>query len=361
MKEYQCRYVNHEKEEIIGFCMNQICQETPQYCQECLVIRHQDHKEDCLNFPILSESINHYIMNLKSTSQQLFQINNQFGIMFDRFFKQMDSQIKILLNMDQKLTNKEYLPFKQQLTYLHQYHSGENPNKYRTFLELFNQILEIIEDVVKNNDLEESKCKEQGTEIYQISKKMEAINKDQEIIQSQTFFENGKQLIYERKYQDALKLFDKALMKDPNNEEIQIWKGQALIYLERFQEANQSYDDAIQFNSQNFLILNNKGTVLNDLQRYQEAIQCYDEAIKLDPNNSQGFCNKGLALKNLNRYEESIYCYDKSIQLNCKNDTAFNNKGTSLIVLKRYQEAIECFDKAFLLNPQYKQQSICIN
>jgi Putative Zn-dependent protease, contains TPR repeats len=137
----------------------------------------------------------------------------------------------------------------------------------------------------------------------------------------------------------------------------EIWhsKGLELEKLKRYNEALRCYDKAIQLEPNNANYWHRKGYVLLiDLKRHEEALRCYDKAIQLEPNNAVYWINKGVALEHLKRHEEALQCYDKAIQLKPDNDMlclSWENKGITLENLGRYKEALQCYDKAIDIKP----------
>jgi tetratricopeptide (TPR) repeat protein len=161
----------------------------------------------------------------------------------------------------------------------------------------------------------------------------------------------GNEELRNKKPQEALKCFDKAIELEPNNPIYWCIKGIALYLLERYEEAIECYDKAIELNPNNPDYWDNKANALKELERHEEAIECYDKAIELNPNNPGYWSGKGIALMELKRYEEAIECYDRAIELNPNNPWYWIIKGIALMELKRYEEAIECYDRAIKLNP----------
>src|SRR5829696_3971712 len=96
-----------------------------------------------------------------------------------------------------------------------------------------------------------------------------------------TLLETANILFNQKKYDEAIPYFDKALQVEPN------------------------YTDA----------LVNKGGALNNLGKYDEAIQSYDKALQIDPNFTRALINKGNALSDLGRYDEAIQNYDKVLSI----------------------------------------------
>ena len=59
---------------------------------------------------------------------------------------------------------------------------------------------------------------------------------------SKDAYRRGTQLVSARKYEDAVKTFDKAIAKEPNYYRAWLMRGYALYCLERFDDALTSYD-----------------------------------------------------------------------------------------------------------------------
>ncbi|CAD8210381.1 unnamed protein product [Paramecium octaurelia] len=128
MEIFKCRYVNHENEEIIGFCLNQNCQKATQYCYQCLTQTHSDHLSDCIRFATMSQLINQFIQVYKESNKQIKETIHQMKNCFEQIQKQMDQEIILLQNMNQKLLNNEYLTFKSEINIIKQFYSKEKEN-----------------------------------------------------------------------------------------------------------------------------------------------------------------------------------------------------------------------------------------
>jgi tetratricopeptide (TPR) repeat protein len=91
----------------------------------------------------------------------------------------------------------------------------------------------------------------------------------------------GNEELRNKKPQEALKCFDKAIELESNNPEYWNMKGIALYLLTRHEEAIKSFDKAIELNPNNPTYWNNKAVVLEKLGRYEEAEKCYQKAREL--------------------------------------------------------------------------------
>ena len=161
--------------------------------------------------------------------------------------------------------------------------------------------------------------------------------------------------IKNKKYENAIKLFNKILLLDKNNIFALVNKGNALSNLSKHQEAIQCYDQALKINPRLKQAWNNEGTALSALGKHQEAIKCYDKSLKINPKDEQVWYNKGITLGDLGKKQEAIKCYDQALKINPNSEQAWNNKGTALIALGKKQESIKCYDKALKINPNSEQ------
>ena len=129
------------------------------------------------------------------------------------------------------------------------------------------------------------------------------------------WFDEGKALYFDDKYEEAIECYDRALSIDPNNADAWYWKG----------------------------------STLRDMGKHSEAIECYDKALEIDPNYILAECGKEESEEKLkpklngktadewfdealfeNDPYEKIKCYDNCLKLDPNNAVAWNNKGNSL-------------------------------
>lgn len=164
---------------------------------------------------------------------------------------------------------------------------------------------------------------------------------------------NENALVFQGNYEEAIKVYDKAIENNSQNSEAWYNKGLCLAELGNYEEAIKAFDKAIEITPQNTDALDNKGYYLECLGNYEEAIKAFDKAIEINSQNSYAWCNKGLCLGYLGNYEEAVKAFDKAIDINSQDSKAWYNKGYSLECLGNYEEAIKAFDKAIDINSQY--------
>ncbi|MBU4222242.1 MAG: tetratricopeptide repeat protein [Candidatus Marinimicrobia bacterium] len=155
-----------------------------------------------------------------------------------------------------------------------------------------------------------------------------------------------------KRYEEAIKSYDKSLEINPRHESAWFNRGNSLDRLKRYEEAIKSYDKLLEINPRHHAAWLNRGNSLDSLKRYEDAIKSYDKSLEINPKDEAAWLNRGNSLDNLKRYEDAIKSYDKSLEINPNYDAAWLNMGISLDNLKRYEEAIKSYDKSLEINPK---------
>ncbi|CAD8129718.1 unnamed protein product [Paramecium sonneborni] len=314
MEEFKCRYETHENEPILGFCINQNCLKTTQFCFKCLSQVHKDHPDDCLRFHSLNELLNKYIEIHNEILNFYQDIQIKLKHTLEILFKKMDQEITILKEIDQNLINRSYLFVKQKILWIKQCQYKENLLKYSkyvlkiiaSFLNDLQNTMETLKQLAKDN----MQMDENNIKIAEVKKEQELkINKRKQ--KAHQLYKKGRSLFDNKQYKEALIFFEDSLKQDDSDEVVYICQGNSLQYLN-----------------------------LN-----QESIECYDNALKLNPNNSDVLNNKGNALQNLNFNQEAIECYDKALQIQ-QLPLYMKNKADALIIIGKKEESITWYQNA---------------
>ncbi|ROI13043.1 tetratricopeptide repeat protein [Microcystis aeruginosa FACHB-524] len=162
--------------------------------------------------------------------------------------------------------------------------------------------------------------------------------------------------LYElKRYQDALKGFNRLVSLLPQWEDGWFYQGTTFYYLEQYQEAIASYDKALEIKPDLHEAWNNRGNALDDLGRFEEAIASWDRALEIKPDKHEAWYNRGNALYNLGRFEEAIASYDRALEIKPDDPDAWNNRGVALGNLGRLAEAIASYDRALEIKPDLHQ------
>jgi tetratricopeptide (TPR) repeat protein len=144
-------------------------------------------------------------------------------------------------------------------------------------------------------------------------------------------------------YTEALNIYQKAILKEPNNYLLCEYYGSALASTGRYQEAKKYLKKALGNSIEKPQVLNNLATVNRSLGLYDEALLNVKSALKFKPNYTDAWINRANLHGDLKQWQEAIKCYKNSIQLNDM------DSGPYLHLAHAYLHNHE-FDKALIFN-----------
>jgi len=117
-------------------------------------------------------------------------------------------------------------------------------------------------------------------------------------------------------YTEALSIFKKASLKEPDNDQLCEYYGSALAATGQFQEAKIYLKRALRNSIEKPQVLNNLATVNRSLGLFDEALLNVKSALKFKDNYTDAWINRANLHGDLKQWEEAIKCYKISIQLN---------------------------------------------
>jgi tetratricopeptide (TPR) repeat protein len=196
------------------------------------------------------------------------------------------------------------------------------------------------------------------------------------VTESQDLVSQGIILGKSGQYNEAMKVFDKAIELNPQNSDA--WTGKGLVFegLNKPEEAMNAYDKALEIDPNDPIALQSKkalslsntgklsevvtesqdlvsqGAILAQSGQHDKAIKVFDKAIESNPQNSAAWSCKGIILTILGKYDEAIKAFDISTEINPLDSTCWAGKGLAFEGLNKPKEAIKAFDKAIEINPQ---------
>ena len=166
------------------------------------------------------------------------------------------------------------------------------------------------------------------------------------------------------KYQETLKLFDKATELDPKSVDAWFAKGDFYSkYNHRETPSIQCFDNVIALDSKYEPAWYGKAEALAKLGKHEEVIKCCDKAIALlpadakarntDDNNyyfSSRWRIKANALSELGKHKESLKCCDEALKIGPTERGGsvhtLSQKGITLAKLGKHEESLKCYDEA---------------
>ena len=97
-------------------------------------------------------------------------------------------------------------------------------------------------------------------------------------------------------FSEALDLYNRSILVDPNYTVAWMDKGNALMRLNRSAEAIAAYDEVLGLESDLAIVWNNRGEAFMALGNYSAAIKSFDQAIRLEPDFTKAKENRDLAI-----------------------------------------------------------------
>ncbi|GCE26642.1 hypothetical protein KDA_21260 [Dictyobacter alpinus] len=154
-------------------------------------------------------------------------------------------------------------------------------------------------------------------------------------------------------HREALASFEQALKIEPYLVTALNGKGTALNMLHRNQEALDAFDRAILQEKDNVIAWNGKGAVLSALGQPEAALNAFDVALHYDPQMAQAWGNKGLVLRQIRNYPEALRSFEKALSLDRNSIVYWNGKGLVLSEMGRYPEAMQAYREVLDRDPRY--------
>ncbi|MCA9484432.1 MAG: tetratricopeptide repeat protein [Nitrospina sp.] len=153
--------------------------------------------------------------------------------------------------------------------------------------------------------------------------------------------ESVREQVASGKNDDAIKLAQQVVEKDPENALARTWWAVALVNKEKFDEALKLFSESAGKDPNQAKTYHFWGLTLAQLGRYQEAIDKYENALLLEPEDSKGYTYWGAALAQMGRYKEAVEKLTRALDLNPFNALAYGVLVDSYFHLKNYEKAWE--------------------
>jgi tetratricopeptide (TPR) repeat protein len=161
----------------------------------------------------------------------------------------------------------------------------------------------------------------------------------------------GTTLQQQGRYEEALKVFDKAIQLSPDDAELWREISDILVQQERHDQALLGYQRALKLNPDHPDALYKSGVILDRFGRYEEALAHLDHSDKTLPNQAVTLQARARTLFNLKRFEEALGEGKRAYRLDPDNADTCNIIGAVLRLLERHKEAVKWFDKALDIKP----------
>ena len=164
-------------------------------------------------------------------------------------------------------------------------------------------------------------------------------------------FLKADSLAFEKKYDQAEKLYEKLLAQRPNLYETPLHWAMMAMQKKDFDKAEQLSRRALELNPELDSAYQNLGMIMAERKNYKQAEIYYAKAVELSPANSRAHNNLASAMFNQQLYEKAAEHYEIALKLNPKNIDALNNLALIKMRHQNHNEAIKLFKKTLQLEP----------
>jgi tetratricopeptide (TPR) repeat protein len=171
----------------------------------------------------------------------------------------------------------------------------------------------------------------------------------------------GAMLSGERKYEDAIAKYRKAIGVDPKYAVAYVNWGNALDDEGKHDDAVAKYQKAIELDPKFASAYVSWGNALNDEGKHADSIAKYQKAIEVDPQFALAYISLGNALIAEGNPEDAIAKYQKAIEVDPQSALAYIGLGSALIAEGNPEDAIAKFRKALDVDPKAEYAAYVYN
>jgi tetratricopeptide (TPR) repeat protein len=157
-------------------------------------------------------------------------------------------------------------------------------------------------------------------------------------------------MMNEKRYKDAVKLYEKAIELDTRYTEARRLHARALGFAGWHTQAMAAYDRLLLENPGKLIIVVGRSVALIQMGDTAAALRDFDRMMETKKESSEVACERGWLLRQVERNEEALLEYDRALNLDENNIQARINRANCNYHLKRYAPALE--DMEFLLRKE---------
>ena len=136
------------------------------------------------------------------------------------------------------------------------------------------------------------------------------------------YLKEAEELLIKENYDEAERLFIKAIKKEPRNENAYAGLGRLYLASKKYGEATETFKYLTKQFPANDAYYSSLGQAHHGNKLYDNAVEAYEKSIELAPDNARRYANLGLTLEAPGHLEEAILNYRKAVELE-KNNTQF--------------------------------------
>jgi len=169
----------------------------------------------------------------------------------------------------------------------------------------------------------------------------------------------GLEYAFQKKYNQAIADYKKALKKKPNDAVVHRNLGDAYDDIGDLDEAIKEYNEAIKINPKYAGAYSDRGYVYDKKGAEKKALEDYNKAIKIDPKYATAFHNRGILYGNKGEFYRAFENLNKAVELDPKEVAHLSNRGFLYLMNGDMDKALADYTEAIKLDPQ-NAYAICL-
>lgn len=163
---------------------------------------------------------------------------------------------------------------------------------------------------------------------------------------SKDLYLQGKDLLKEEKFAEAIPFFDQAIKAAPNKSSYYGNRGTAKLGVGDFEGSLNDYNKAIELEPKSAIAYFNRGNLKGQMEKHKEAITDFEKAIEIDPNLPDAYISLGYSYAGYKLHKDAVGAYSKAIELNPKDGYSYYYRGMSRVMLDEKENACADFKQA---------------
>jgi TonB family protein len=162
-------------------------------------------------------------------------------------------------------------------------------------------------------------------EIERLQRELDAAKQEMERLQQHRghaelstphdWFTTGNTALAQKKYQEAIAAFTRAIETRPQDAKAHRNRGVASASLGEYQQAIQDYTTAMALDPQDALAYNQRGIAYYQQDKTPQAIDDFTRAIEKNPQLAEAYSNRGIAYRQLGNYPQAMQDLRSAAQL----------------------------------------------
>ena len=147
--------------------------------------------------------------------------------------------------------------------------------------------------------------------------------------EAERYFDLGVECYKNKKFEEAINNFTKAIELDRDDKNIYISRGFAYMNIEKYEEAIEDLTKAIELGENDKFIYASCGFAYMEIEKYKEAIGYFTKVLEYEDDKII-YRNRGLAYICTDKYKEAIEDFTKTIKLNKSENYEQKNENTNI-------------------------------